>query len=328
MTQQKLFAVSVADAYLRDTNLDALVVKGKALLTSSMEQTMQESEIFAGRGSQLQYTFNYQKVLAFQISAADFSPVYVAIQSGSEIKNKLSNYFTDESVTFDNTGSATLSKTPIAGTKVYVENGKGSTTVTPTGTVLSVPSLADKTVNVAYQFETTVDEITISASDFPKAYELTLISDIFNADGTKAYEQQIEVPLFKLDGALTLSLQHDSVNEFTLNGKALADSKGNYAYIKYLPVEGANIGVTMIATTQAEVSLSAGDTHTIEVLGIRPAPYGNVLLDNSTLTFSTDDPAIADVAPTGEITAVASGQVNITIEDASGNTDIVEVTVA
>lgn len=145
---EKLFAVSVADVLLINESQDTLAVKGKALLSSSMEQTMQESEIFAGRGSQLQFTYNYQKVLAFSIEASDFSPAYMALQTGSQIKNELSNYFTEEKVSFDASGVGTLKQVPIG--NVYVELPANYSTFVPTGSTITVPSLANKEAYVSY----------------------------------------------------------------------------------------------------------------------------------------------------------------------------------
>lgn len=328
---KKLFAVSVADAYLRDTTTDSLVVKGKALLSSSMEQTIQEQELFAGRGSQLQFTYNYQKVLAFQIEAADFSPVYLAIQSGSEIKNKLSKYFTDEKLEFDASGTATLTQTPVG--SVYVELDAGNLTVIPTGNTISVPELKGQKAFVAYQYETTLEELTISADDFPSTYELFLTFDLYGQDKRKAYEVQIHVPSYSLDGATTLSLTHDGVSQFTMNGKALVDDEGNYAYIKFNPVSASDIKVTGLATTPAKVQLDHtdnSDSEKLKIVGVRPSPYSNVLIDNTKATFLSDDPTIAQVSADGTVTlgtspTLATGdETNITITY-DGQIDVVQV---
>ncbi|MBG9689496.1 hypothetical protein ABD91_00980 [Lysinibacillus sphaericus] len=320
---EKLFAVSTADALLIDPSNDTLVVKATALLTSSMEQAMQQTDINAGRGSQLQTIYNYQKVLSFQIEAADFSPVYLALQTGSEIKNKMSKYFTEELVTFDSTGKGTLSQTPIG--NVYVESPANHVTKTPTGSVITDIAYADKELKVVYQFDAQVDELTIGANDFPKAYKLVLISDIFNADGDKAYEQQIEVPRYKLDGALSMNLAHDSIAQFTMNGKALTDND-MYATVKWKPVKGTSIKVSSLATDVSEVTLAVGEKQKVMTLGIRGGGYSNVLMDNSKLTFTSDDEAVATFV-NGEITGIGTGETNVKVSDGT-YTDVVEVVVS
>ncbi len=320
---EKLFAVSTADALLIDPSNDTLVVKATALLTSSMEQAMQQTDINAGRGSQLQTIYNYQKVLSFQIEAADFSPVYLALQTGSEIKNKMSNYFTEEFVKFDSSGKGTLSQTPIG--NVYVESPANHVTKTPTGSVITDIAYADKELKVVYQYDAQVDELTIGANDFPKAYKLVLISDIFNADGDKAYEQQIEVPRYKLDGALSMNLAHDSIAQFTMNGKALTDND-MYATVKWKPVKGTSIKVSSLATDVSEVTLAVGEKQKVMTLGIRGGGYSNVLMDNSKLTFTSDDEAVATFV-NGEITGVGTGETNVKVSDGT-YTDVVEVVVS
>lgn len=320
---EKLFAVSTADALLIDPSNDTLVIKATALLTSSMEQTMQQTDINAGRGSQLQTIYNYQKVLSFQIEAADFSPVYLALQSGSEIKNKMSKYFTEEIVKFDSTGKGTLSQTPIG--NVYVESPANHVTKTPTGSVITDIAYADKELKVVYQYDAQVDELTIGANDFPKAYKLVLISDIFNADGDKAYEQQIEVPRYKLDGALSMNLAHDSVAQFTMNGKALTDND-MYATVKWKPINGTSVKVSSLATDVSEVTLTVGEKQKVMTLGIRGGGYSNVLMDNTKLTFTSDDEAVATFV-NGEITGIGAGETNVKVSDGT-YTDVIEVVVA
>ncbi|MGE7840761.1 hypothetical protein ACQKNX_08210 [Lysinibacillus sp. NPDC093712] len=320
---ENLFAVSTADALLIDSSSDTLVIKAKALLNSSMEQSMQSTDLNAGRGSQLKFVYNYQKVLAFQIEAADFSPVYLALQTGSEVKNKMSKYFTEELVTFDSTGKGTLSQTPIG--NVYVESPANHVTKTPTGKEITDISYADKELKVVYQFNAQVDELTIGANDFPRSYKLVLISDIFNADGDKAYEQQIEVPRYKLDGALSVNLAHDSVAQFTLNGKALTDND-MYATVKWLPVNGTTVKVSSLATDVSEVTLAVGEKQAVLTLGLRGGGYSNVIMKNSDLTFTSDDELIAKFV-NGEITAIGTGETNVKVSDGT-YTDVIEVVVS
>lgn len=321
---EKLFAVSVADALLIDPDTDTLAVKGTALLSSSMEQTMQETELFAGRGSKLQFVYNYQKVLAFQIEASDFSPVYLALQTGSEIKRKMSKYFTEEKVEFDATGKGTLTQEPIGG--VYVELPSNHTTKLAVGSVITDIAFANKALKVVYQFDAEVDELVIPANSFPKAYKLVLTSDIFDSNGDKAYEQQIIAPRYKLDGALSLNLTHDGVSQFTLNGKTLVDDDDNYAYIKWLDVKSNKVGVSMLATDPSEVTLAVSETQKVITYGVRGGGYSNVLMDNSKLNFTTDDPAVATFE-NGVITAVGAGETNVKVSDGT-YTDVIEVVVS
>ncbi|MGG3892015.1 hypothetical protein [Metabacillus fastidiosus] len=310
---EKQFLVSVADALIIDPDTKSLLVKGKALLNSSIEQTMQSQEIFAGRGSTLQMEFNYQKMLNISIESADFSPAYLAMQTGSVIKNELSKYYTEEDVAFDASGNGTLDKTPIGDVYVEMLNG-GNLTVAATGTTVNVPSLSDKVAKVVYQYNTTVDVINIPANSFPKAYELVLSSDIYGSGGNKTHEMQIQVPRYKLDGALTLGLTHDASSTFTLNGKTLADRDNNYAYVKFLPLAQTQVDYIGISTTTADVQLNTGESEQLTVVGIRGGNYANVLNPAGT-TFTSDKPAVATVSNTGLISFVGIGNAVVTVEN-------------
>lgn len=325
---EKQYLVSVADALLFDPDTDNLTIKGKALLNSSIEQSMQNQEVFAGRGSQLQFEYNYQKVLNISIEAADFAPAYLAMQTGSTIKNELSKYFTEEDVVFDGTGNGILAETPVG--NAYVELPDGNLTVIPTGKNINIASLANKTAKVVYQYNTTVDVITIPANTFPKAYRLVLTSDVYGTNG-KTHEMQVEVPKYKLDGAISLSLQHDQVGSFTLNGKSLADKDNNYAYVKFKPLAVTNIPLIALAATPSEVQLDSattGDAEQLTVYGLRGGLYTNIIVDSAKLTFSSDDDTIATVDATGKIelgASATSGQSTVVRITDGTHTDVVQV---
>lgn len=326
---EKQFLVSVADALLIDPDTKALVVKGKALLNSSIEQDMQSNDIFAGRGSKLVYTHRYQKVLNITIESADFSPTYLAMQTGSTIKNELSKYYKEELLTFDGTGKATVTETPIGDIYVELENGTNQS-VTPATKDITVVALANKTAKVVYQYNTTVDVIDIPADTFPKAYELVLTSDIFNPSG-KTFEMQVQVPKYLLDGKISLSLQHDQTGNTTLSGKSLVDTDGNYAYVKFLPVAGNAVGISSLAGSPSEVQLDhtvPTDSEQLTVIGIRGGVYSNIIMDNTKLTFTVDDATQAKVSASGLVelgTAPTAGSHTVVRITDGTHTDIVYV---
>lgn len=328
---EKQFLVSVADAYLFNPVTKALVIKGKALLNSSLEQTVQSNDVWAGRGSVKQFQYKYQKALNVTIESADFSPAYLALQTGSTIKNELSKYYMEETLTFDGTGKATVTETPVG--DVYVELASGSNqSVTPSTKDITVVGLANSTVKVVYQYNTTVDVIDIPANTFPSALELVLSSDIYGSGGAKTYEMQIQVPKYLLNGAITLDLKHDGTSNTSLTGTALADTGNNYAYVKFKPVATATVAIDALAATPSAVQLSKAatpaDTEQLSVIGIRSGVYSNVVMDNSTLTFTSDTSTIATVNSSGLITiagtAVVGDHTVIRISDGT-HTDVVAV---
>lgn len=326
---EKQFLVSVADAYIIDETTDTMVLSGKALLNSSIEQAMQNSEIFAGKGSKLVFEYNYQKMLNYTIEDAEFNEAYICLQNNTTISQALADFYTDEFITLDNNGKGEVSEDPVGNVYVKMENGQ-HLTITPTGKEFVVSGMEGKEVFVAYRYKTTTDEIVIDASKFPKSYKLVLNGDIYNNNGKYA-EMQITTPKFKPDGALSIGLQHDGVSSSNLNGKAFADNKGNYAYINFKRIDQANIPLAMIAVTPSEVQLDAsitGDSEQLTVYGIRGGVYSNIIIEPSELTLTTDDDTIATVSPDGLVelgaSATSGDSTKIRVTDGT-HTDVIVV---
>lgn len=299
------FLVSVADAYIYDAETNGLIVRGKALLNSGIEESVQNQEINAGKGSGLIYEFNFAKALNFTIESATFDTAYICLQNGTGISRELAEYHREEILTFDEYGKATLQATPSGKVQVEMPNGVFNQ-VTPTGKEITVAELKGKESTVVYIESKELDTITISAEKFPKAVKLVLNADI-NTNAGKIAELQITVPRFKPDGALNLSMAHDAVNSSALNGKALKDNKNNLSYFHIVPTEdgAGNVGITRLVASPSTIELSAsetGDSAVLNVIGIRGGQYSNITLDNADLTFTSDDETVATVDATGTVT--------------------------
>lgn len=311
MTQQNQFLTSVANVRLFDRLTDELILNGKTLLNSSMTQAIQTQAIHAGKGSKKVYELNYQKELTFSIEDAAFDTAYIALQNGTEINHQLAEYYTDEIILLDANGKGTLAETPIG--KVHVEQLNGTfTQYAPTGKDISVPALAGKEVQVVYAVQEMMDTIEISADSFPKAVRMELNVDVRSNNG-KTGEVIIEVPNFKPNGAVEVSMTHEGVASSSLAGSSLADKKGNYAYIKLRNLSEEKVQFTALAANPSRLVLDtavAGDSQRITVLGIRGAGYSNVLLQNNDLTWTSKDPSIATVDTNGVVTLGASAKAN------------------
>ncbi len=303
MGAEKQFLTSVADAYLFDTDNDTLVLKGKTLLNSSIEQAVENQEIRGGKGSQLQLDYNYAKTLNISIEESQVLEDYIALQNNQPIANELRDYYIEENVTLSS-GTGTLSNTPINNVYVTMPNGN-NITITPTGDSIDLSSngLTNETVKVVYRYETSADHIVINADEFPKSYKLVLNAD-FRTKSGKTAEMQLTVPKYKIDGNFTLDLSHDGVSSFTINGKALADDNNNYAHIDVIPVNGTSKELAAIAATPTEVELSASnasDEQQLTVYGIYGGSYANTIVTDD-CTFTSDDTSVAKVDANGLIT--------------------------
>jgi len=325
------FLTSVADVKLFDDKTGDLILNGKTLLNSSMTQAIQSQAIHAGKGSKKLFEYNYQKELSFSIEDATFSTSYICLQNNTKVLRELADYYTNEFITLDSTGKGILSQEPVG--NIHVENENGTyTQIIPNGKDFTYPTLAEQEVQVSYAYKEMMDNITLSADSFPKAVRMVLNGDIMTNNG-KEEEMQIVVPKFKPDGAMELSMTHDGVSSSALAGTSLADNKGNYAYISFKAVNDEDVPVIKIAASPSEIDLDStvsGDSEQITIYGIRGGSYGVVLLDNKTLTFTSDEPAIATVDADGLVklgtSANAGDSTVIRITDGKAK-DIVEVTV-
>lgn len=80
---EKNFLVSTADfAFYID---DILACTGTTNLNASLEVSMEEQEVKAGKGNKLLYAFKYGRALAATLEAADWKLEYIAMASGSKI---------------------------------------------------------------------------------------------------------------------------------------------------------------------------------------------------------------------------------------------------
>lgn len=294
------FAVSVADALLFDDSCggEQLVMSSKTLINSSITQAIQATTIYGGKGSQSQFEFNYQKEITVALEDSVFSPVYLAVQNGTNIVNELTKFYTDETVKFDDKGVAELKGDAVGNVQVGLDDGTFMTTVA-LNKKITVPALAGKEVPVVYVEEGQHDTITISADSFPKSLKLVLKVDIFDNNGL-VEQMQIIIPKFKPDGALDLSLTHDGVATSALAGKALSNC-GEYAKIAFKKVERATEGAcfTALVATPAEIEfdITSPDNEPvpITVLGVRSGIYGNITLSPDKLKFTPSEEGVVTI---------------------------------
>ncbi|WP_107838609.1 hypothetical protein [Metasolibacillus meyeri] len=333
MTKENEFLVSVSEVKYFEPQTNNLILNGKTKLDASMQQQMQSQLINAGKGSKGIYEYNYQKELTFKITEATFDMKYLAMQNGTSILRELGDYFADEFITLDSTGKGTLPNTPFGTVHVQASNGE-YVQVVANGNEFTYPALADKEVNVVYVYKEVMDTVKITGDAFPKAVKMVMNADINTRNG-KVGEMQIIVPQFKPDGALELSMTHDGVSSTPMSGRALADNKGVYAIISIKRFDQDTVEVHSLYVDKPELTLEAGltpaDSELVTVYGQRGGLYGTIKLDNTGLTFTSDNATIATVNASGVITLAGSANagdvVMVRVADTAGNRDTVEVTV-
>lgn len=308
MPKENLFLTSVANVRLFHPITEDLILNGKIMLNTSMTQAIQNQAIYAGKGSKKVFELDYQKEITFAIEDAGFSLIYLALQNGTDISHVLTDYFTEELVVLDATGLGKINGTPVGKLQVEQNDGTFAQFDANAQGEFTVPTMANKEVQVVYAISEMMDVIEISGEKFPNALKMELNTDLRSSSG-KVGEVIIDVPQFKPNGAMELSMTHDGVSSSSLEGSALSDSKGNYAYVKIHRMEGQDIVVNSLASNPSLIIFDSQDVNepvTPRVVGIRGSGMGIVQMKNEDLTWESLDTAVATVDNTGKI-EMASG---------------------
>lgn len=333
----KDFLVSTADfAFLVDGKL---ACSGIANLDTSIELSVDENEIKAGKMNKLQYLMKYGRALSVTVTAANWDLAYIAAQVGSSIKQELTDVYRIALMLPVSSGSVTLPDTPISD-YIHVETPSGDILEIAkpvSGKVIDLTSkgITEGSVKITYQYSRLSKIVTIDADSIPLLGTMILDVDKHNNAKGKIGTVQVEIPSLQLDGNTSISLTPDGAVSTNMNGKALAvagdataDGKEVYAYIKEFDLTDVAMTVTDIAAMPAKISLAVGDTAKIDVYGLKGGLSGNIKFADGDCTFVSDATAVATVvSATGVVTGVSAGTSIITVTYGAF-TDIVEVTVA
>ena len=328
----KDFLVSTADfaAYYNGV----LACTGTTNLNTSIEVSMQEQNVNAGKGNQLIYSYKYGRELAVNLEAANWDIRYIAMQTGSQITEGLEDvYKLGECIQITN-GIGVLKSTPIGDVAVELSNGL-IITVTPEATTIDLTKygVEKEVVKATYMYNKIAKSITIDSETSPFVYELVLSADKHNNRLGKVGTVQVIIPSFQPSGNFTMSFTPDGVSSTSIEGKALSvegdscsDGSAVYAYVKEFDETEKAMTVTEIAATPASIDLKTGNTQEISVVGLKGALYSPIQLENTDCEFVCDAPEIATVDESGVVTAVSEGSTKVTITY-SGISDEIEVTV-
>jgi hypothetical protein len=324
MANENQFVVTVADIILIDDELDAVVLKGKTLLSSALTQSVQNLEIKGGKGNQLLYDYSNEKKIEVKIEDAVWRESYIALNNGVSVQSGVKDFFIiDEAVTLT-AGVGDVAQTPVG--NVYVEKSDGTyITVTPATKTIDVNDATATSCKATYRYSTTVDSITITGEDFPKAYRLIMSTDLVRGKG-KVADVEIIIPQYKISGNFEITFGANTAATSRIDGKALADEDGVYAEVYVKAVSGASTSYAMIAAYPGSVSIAEGATQQLTIYGIRGGIYANTTLDATDCTFASDNEAVATVSTAGLITGIGAGDTFITVEYGD-LTDVVTVEV-
>lgn len=327
-----LALVSVADVLFFNPTTDEYIGEGLALTNSTLTQEVQSIEQRGGYLNALLFNIKHSKNVTVELESATFKMEYLAFQTGTTIVSGLAGvYKFDECVAFTN-GVGSTAETPLG--KVWVRMPSGSvSSFTPTGSSVNI-GMADFTgsLQVVYQYNQTVDQITIDTKTQPLTVKAVMRVHVLSQDGVEGFIE-ITIPRLKFDGSITLTMTSDAVSTFSISGTAqeYATDCGDayYADVKYIAgTEETTTAVENIVASPNVLTLSLAGTNsaTANIVGVRSTPYSNITLDNEDLTFESANTATATVTNAGVITGVAEGSTTITVSY-EGLQDIITVTV-
>lgn len=332
----KNFLVSTADFALYYN--DILACTGTTNLNTSIEVSMQEQNVNAGKGNKLVYSYKYGRELSVTLEAADWKLEYLAANVGSKITEGLSDAYKISECIQITDGVGVLPATPIGDVAVELNNGMIITVTPDTTTIdLSKYGVENESVKATYQYNRITKTIPIDADTAPNVYKLVLDADKHNNQLGKVGSVQVIVPSYQPSGNFTMNFTPDGVSSTNIDGKALAvegetcaDGSAVYAYVKEFDETAKAMSVTEIAATPATISLSAADTsitETISVIGLKGELYSPIKIDNTDCTFVSDTPATATVDEAGIVTAVATGSAKVTVTY-NGISDEIDIVVS
>lgn len=333
----KNFLVSTADfAFYVD---DILACTGTTNLNASLEVSMEEQNVNAGKGNKLVYSFKYGRQLSATLEAADWKLEYLAMASGSKITEGMTDVYKLGECVILNNGIGVLNTAPIGDVAVELPNGS-IVTVTPEGTTIDLTAYGltgeKDSVKATYRYNRIARSITIDAESTPMCGKLVLDADRHNNKLGKIGSVQVIIPSYQLNGNFNIEFTPDGVTSTSLEGKALAVDGDTckdgsvYAYIKEFDEKATAISVLEIAATPATINLDSADTTktaTISVIGLKGSLYSPIELENADCTFVSDTPATATVNASGVVTPVGAGSTKITVTY-DGKSDEIDVVVA
>lgn len=332
----KNFLVSTADFALYYN--DILACTGTTNLNTSIEVSMQEQNVNAGKGNKLVYSYKYGRELSATLEAADWKLEYIAANVGSKITEGLSDVYKIGECVQITEGIGVLPTPPVGDVAVELNSGM-IVTVTPDAMTIDLTKygVENESAKVTYQYNRIAKTISIDADTAPNVYRLVLDADKHNSDLGKVGSVQVIIPSYQPSGNFTMNFTPDGVSSTNIDGKALAvdgetcsDGSAVYAYINEFDETAKAMTVTEIAATPATISLNSADTtrtETISVIGLKGEMYSPIKIDNTDCTFVIDTPATATVDENGVVTAVATGTAKITVTY-NGISDEIDVTVA
>lgn len=310
------FVVSVARAILFEPSTNEVLAYATALSESAFTLAMQSQEIRGGIGNTLKYNYKNTRTLNISLTNVAFSKSFLPLNLGKINANTPINIANEQCIILSNIGTGTLEKTPIGPVSYIYANGAIETIQNPThSTVVDCGVIhANEKITAIYDYQDTIDNLTIDSSTPPSIVRLVMNVQIrSNATNGVVEWLQLDIPSFQIDGNYELSMTADGVSNETLTGMALSVTGQQctdgdvYGYIKYVPVAEATYSLSAIAATPSPLALKAGETGSINVYGLRGSMYAPAIItDKCTYELGSGSDADISVDENGTVSVASS----------------------
>ena len=219
-----------------------------------------------------------------------------------------------------------------AGTPAYIQDNLdyriGNSTISVEGTDATLATALEMESQIAIWKLTLQDNAAtpaaLSATKVTIKNGSTVIAATTDITATSAVYLALNLKEGNISGAdITIEATVGS-DTYTYSKSGVSLAKGNY-YQSTVTMAKASVPVTAITLNKTATTITAGQTETLSVSSVTPDDA-----TDQTVTWSSDNEAVATVDADGKVTAVALGTANITAtaNDGSGVTATCAVTVS
>lgn len=327
---EKLFMVSVADYYMYDGDQNMLAA-GKTLSESTMELSVNSTDVRGGKGAPLQYIYFNSPDMNITLTDTQFNLPFISLSTGEAIANG-ANVWTEENVTLSAGLTGTVLGTPAgflgSATKyAWVTHSDGSIErlAFTSQTFTSATGTSGEIVCARYyETDAAAKEVTIPANIIPSIVTLVLDAQLASSDESTNIVGSVQIvfPKVQLTGNFTLSMTMDGVSTTPLTARALSytpvgvagcANQDVFGYIKQIRLASNWYDdVYALAFAPSEIALVHPATRQLVLKALHESGSPSTP-PMSGLTFASDTVGVATVSAGGLVTTVGAGTTTISV---------------
>ena len=328
----------VGTVQLFDPSTNALILTSKTLTEEGLNFSSTAEEARGGIGNSLLGKYYHDSSFSLTLTDQLFDLQYLALNCGGAITAS-SDVMTNEQVVVTNAGQLTVQQAPvefngavIGWAKEASSDDTGYRLITFVGknAELEGAQVGDTYCVKYFVTSSSARKFVVNTAYVPATVHAIITFPLFKAgtssdqhtSSSQIGEIQIDVPNFLLEGAQELSLTSGGVSTASLSGSALStftggggcSDSGYYAIVtEVIYGRGVFDNVVSIAVADSDLDLDVDESQSLVIYAIYSDGTVPTIIDNSLLTFTSSDDAVATVDTTGKVTAHTDGTANIEI---------------